>query len=141
MQGGFRDKPARAPGYDQAARSVACMAKTIENSKIKPVSMKSVGFYVLAPQSQIEKGLFADQLLKTNIREKISTRIKQYKNDLVTYTMLQRFDEEFIEPLLQEISIKSVKYEELIKCLDTDSKEKEKIWIYYKNCLKYNGLT
>jgi len=61
-----------APGYDQAARSVACMAKTIENSKIKPVSLKSLGFYVLAPQSQIEKELFADHLSKTNIREKIN---------------------------------------------------------------------
>ena len=53
-------KVSNAPNYDQATRTVACMAKTIEFSGREVDELDSVGFYVVAPKEQIEGHLFSN---------------------------------------------------------------------------------
>ncbi len=44
--------------YNQAARNVACIAEVLRKGNVKPSELSSLGFYVLAPASQIDEGIF-----------------------------------------------------------------------------------
>jgi len=48
--------------YDQAARNVACMAEVMARASVKPASLVSLSFVVLAPQYSIDKGTFANEI-------------------------------------------------------------------------------
>lgn len=67
-----------APDFDQAARNVACMVQVLSESGITCDSMRSMGFYVLAPQSQIDDGLFSKEMSKSSIKAKVIQRIDSY---------------------------------------------------------------
>jgi hypothetical protein len=41
--------------FDQAARSVACIAETLRRARRHPASLKRLGFYVLAPHTELVK--------------------------------------------------------------------------------------
>ena len=51
--------PVRMPRSDQAARNVARGGLALSESGIELTKMPSMGFYVLAPESQIASGVFA----------------------------------------------------------------------------------
>jgi hypothetical protein len=71
-----------APYFDQAARTVACMAEVLCNAKRRASQMKRLDFMVLAPGSSIDEGLFAEQMRKESIRNKVEQRVAEYKGDL-----------------------------------------------------------
>jgi len=65
--------------FDQAARNVACMAEVLSMPpKRSPSELTSLGFYVLAPKSQIDRGVFKKDLNRDPIREKVERRVKEY---------------------------------------------------------------
>ena len=70
-----------APFYDQTARIVACMAATLERSQKSVSDFESIGFYVMAPDSQIKQGVFGEQMTRKSIVEKVQRRIEQYQED------------------------------------------------------------
>jgi len=47
--------------FNQAARNVACIAEVICRAQISPSSLEKIGFFVIAPESQINDGVFAEQ--------------------------------------------------------------------------------
>jgi hypothetical protein len=53
-----------ADQFDQAVRTLACMAETLRPSGKPPEQWQSLGFHIVAPQSRIDRGLFADALSK-----------------------------------------------------------------------------
>ena len=57
--------------YDQAARSVACIAEAISLSGVEPGQIDNIGFFVLAPEVSIDQGKFNNQLSKSSIQEKL----------------------------------------------------------------------
>ena len=45
-----------AKNFDQAARTVSCIAEILRIKEVSPDKISHLGFYVLAPSEQIEKG-------------------------------------------------------------------------------------
>jgi len=65
--------------FDQAARSVACMAETLCTVRRKPDEMDDLRFYLAAPRHQIESGVFGDLLTLESIEAKVRRRAAEYE--------------------------------------------------------------
>ena len=65
-----------APNFHQAARNVGCMAETLRRASRPVGSYSSLGFFVLAPESQVAGGVFASQLTKRALRVELMIELK-----------------------------------------------------------------
>jgi hypothetical protein len=65
--------------FNQASRNIACIAEAICRAKISPDSFKKIGFYVIAPESQIHAGIFAEHLVPEKIHTIVSQRVSEYE--------------------------------------------------------------
>lgn len=68
-----------APGYDQAARTAACLVHIASKAKVEPSSLTHYGFYVVAPEAQIKAGVFASLVTKESIEEKVRRRAVRFE--------------------------------------------------------------
>jgi hypothetical protein len=94
----------RAPAFDQAARNVGCMAETLRRAG-QPMSLyKSLGFFVLAPASQIEAGVFSNQMTKDGIRSRLVERVQMYDGQS-KHLELQMWLDEWALPLADRIEL------------------------------------
>ncbi|MGD0424192.1 MAG: hypothetical protein ABSA92_12160 [Candidatus Bathyarchaeia archaeon] len=126
-----------APSYDQAARTVACMAKTIEQAE-KPIEdLTSVGFYVVAPVDRIENEVFAEQMKRQSIENKVRSRMDDFeKSD--TQSDFKKYREVFDE-LVQRIDLRCWSWEETVKAITTARpSQSDIIKRFYKQCQDYN---
>ena len=57
--------------YNQAARNVACIAEVLRRVDKNPMELSSLGSYVLAPKSQIDDGIFIQQMTRKHIKETV----------------------------------------------------------------------
>ena len=57
------------PNFDQAARSVACMAQVLSNAHRLPRDFSSLGFFVLAPRQKIDARKFSPALSLYSVPE------------------------------------------------------------------------
>jgi hypothetical protein len=128
----------RSPGFDQVARTVACMAKTIEDSRLSVNKVKDLGFYVVAPLDQILRGVFAEYMKTLNINDKVEARIEQYADDSEAYEKLLTWKKRYFEPVLNRIQLRSISWEETIERLTLISPEKATVREFYAKCLEYN---
>jgi hypothetical protein len=92
----------RVSTYDQAARTVDCMAKT---SRITLSNLDSIGFYLIAPEEQLRRGVFQRQMTHDAINEKVRLRMKQYDMDKVKTRQLEDWYERAYLPLIQRIDL------------------------------------
>lgn len=122
--------------YDQAARTMACIAWTIDQSGRSVSAIESLGFYVVAPEEQITKGLFSSQIMKSSIREKVERRIIGYSDEGKKYDELRVWYKEFFSPTLDNIDISCVSWESIIDKIDSAS-----IREFYDRCLRFNAQT
>lgn len=60
MFSGLSSRTKRAEGYDQAARNVACIANLLSLAGTTPENIQKLAFYLIAPQSQWDRGVFGD---------------------------------------------------------------------------------
>ena len=125
-----------APEFDQAARSVACMAHAMSVAKIPPSRMARLGFFVVAPASQIKRGVFASELTKDSLRMKVKQRIDTYK-DNAHYQWL--FD--WFLPVLGCIEVDTMSWESIGEAIETHDREAGQ-WFeeFYGHCLRYNRV-
>ena len=130
----------RAPFYDQAARTVACMASTLEHSRKQIGDLESLGFYVLAPESQINQGVFAEQMTRESIMRKVQQRIAQYDDG--KGARREWFDNTF-RPLVSRIDLACWSWENALKAIiEANPSEGNTIREFYDRCLIYNqGLS
>lgn len=120
--------------YNQAARNVACMAETLNRARINPDSLKSIGFYVLAPKIRIDEGVFKKHMNKTSIKDIVKRRVSEYSDDAKE----QWFKINFL-PLLDKIDIKEISWESLIGfILETDRETGDQLDKFYKKSFNYN---
>jgi len=120
--------------FDQAARNVACMTEVLSMPpKRSPSEFTSLGFYVLAPKSQIDRGTFKKDLNRDSIREKVERRVKKYEGEK---------DEWFLKyfiPTLDCMKIEARSWEELIDTIRIyDPNTIHELEEFYKLCLQYN---
>jgi len=116
--------------YDQAARSVACIAEVLKRADLSPRSFSQLGFYVLAPHDQIKARTFNRLLDKQSVKDKVNRRIFSYQGDL----------NDWFKPTLEVIDIRSISWEYVLDFVsENDSKIGESLIDYYSHCLTVNS--
>ena len=128
-----------APYYNQAARSIACIAEILRRADKSPVSMISVSFYVIAPQSQIERGFFSAELSKDSIRSVVEKRA--YEHDAKHKTDKIKWFQDWLVPTLEKADIQAISWENILLHLNrVDSDAGNDMDIFYKKCLRFNKI-
>jgi len=137
----LRPGTTNAPGYDQAARYVACMAYTLQRARRKASDFEQIGFYVLAPEQQIQRGIFRAALTEESIRARIEDRIRHYGDSV--RSRLENWRDEWAWPLLERMTregtLKCVAWETLIQAIsDKNAEEGELLRGFYEKCKEHN---
>ena len=115
-----------APGYDQAARNVACIAETLKRADIEPQRMERLAFFVAAPQEQIDRDVFGDIVTTESIRQRVQDRVGAYRGDRNEW-----FDQ-WLTPTLDAIDLGVLSWEKLLVGLDPSYRS------FYHQCLLHN---
>ena len=68
-----------APYFNQVARTVACMVEVAKRAKICPSQFEDIAFCVVAPKSQIGKGIFSEFMDKNHIQSTVEQRVSEYQ--------------------------------------------------------------
>jgi hypothetical protein len=122
-----------APYYDQAARSVACVAETLRRAERAPEKMEELAFILLAPQARLDDGIFEWDLALDAIRRKVRRRIEDYAGERDTWFR------EWFEPTWRRIEVRSLSWEEIIEVIAFHSLEDgHVIDSFYGQCLRFN---
>jgi hypothetical protein len=120
-----------AKTYDQAARNVACMAYMLGEANVDPKSLDRVAFFVIAPQDQIESGIFSELVMKKSVEAKVRERIAAYEGVHDAW-----FEAVFVHTL-ECIEVGTLSWEYVIDALPS-SQETEAIRRFYLECLQFN---
>jgi hypothetical protein len=120
--------------YNQAARNVACIAEVLKRGSRQPSKLSSLGFYVLAPECQIEEGVFRKYLKHGSIQETVLRRVSEY-NDLVK----EEWFENCFLPTLRTIDIRAFSWEELVRTvMEADPASGSDLTDFYNRCIAFN---
>ena len=120
--------------YNQAARYVACIAEVLRQADRRPPEMSRLGFYIVAPQSQIAKEVFTKHVSHSSIQEVVKRRVDEYGGEKRAW-----FDEWFL-PTFQCMDIQMMSWEALIDLIhERDPKFGEEMQGFYHLCLSFNG--
>lgn len=130
----LQEKVTNAKGYDQAARTVACMAWTIYESNRSVDDFESLGFYVIAPEERITKKTFTSKMEKTSIKERVNRRVRSYSKDEEKYKELQKWYEGFFIPTLDRIDRVCISWDSIIGKIGSSS-----IQNFYERCCIFNA--
>src|SRR4029077_20839642 len=98
-----------APYYDQAARSVACIAETLRRAERAPEEMEELAFFVLAPQARLDDGIFEWDLALDAIRRKVRRRVEDYAGERDPWFR------DWFEPTGRRIEVRGLSWEEVIE--------------------------
>jgi hypothetical protein len=130
-----------APEYDQASRTIACMATLLWDCG-KPIeSYEWLGFYLLAPEEQITAGVFEEMLDKRKIAKKVRARIVAYRSDPM-YDELRRWSGAAFLPLLNRMEVQVLPWEDVIKKIEeADPSLGIGVRRFYDSCLLHNRRT
>lgn len=124
--------------YDQAARSVACMAEALSEPRCAagPEQFETLGFHVVAPREQLASGVIDEHLRKDGIHAKVERRIREYGDG-----DYDRWFTEWFEPTLGAMDISSVSWEDVIDVIrGEDQAEGKAFEEFYECCLRHNGM-
>ena len=125
-----------APYYDQAARTVACMAEALKDAKKLPSEIEKLVFALIAPKERIQWRVFEELLSKKSIKTKVKKRISEYDEN--NRGKLDNWYKEWFKPTLEHIKIVEISWEELIgSILELNSEKGESIKSFYRKCLYY----
>ena len=119
--------------YDQAARNVACIVEMIRRAEISPEQMTRLGFYVLAPNAQIEAGKFATAMSKANIQQQIELRVQQYQGSK------DEWFRDWFCSIFPKVDVQTIAWESLIAFIyAADPQYGGELQDFYERCLVYN---
>lgn len=122
-----------APYYDQAARTLGCMAETLRKARRSPKKMESLGFVVLAPERSIQEGLFDEAMDPQSILAKVRRRVAAYEGERDDWLS------EWFVPMLDNTQIQTVSWEQVAERMKSEDIETAKVINgFYQRCLQYN---
>jgi hypothetical protein len=131
--GGLSPGVAHAGYYDQAARTVACMSEVLRRAGRHPSTMTGLGFYVLAPASQIERGFFARAMAKESLLEKVRQTSRGLRG------AKDQWFERWFRPTWEMIDIGCLSWEEIIAVIqEKEPSAGAAIAHFYEYCLRFN---
>jgi len=131
--------------YNQAARYIACIAEILKRAKMDPMEMASVSFYVIAPKSQIEKGLFSAELSKESIISIVERRAyeydRAYEHDAERKHNKIKWFQDWFVPTLEKTDVQSISWEDILLHLNNvDPEVGNELGIFYEKCRHYNKI-
>lgn len=133
LEGALSSGAKNAPYFDQVARTVACMARLLEISKIRPDAMAALSYHVIAPANRISQGVFDKQLDKDSILDKVRHRAEVFG------AVHRSWIASWFEPALERMTISALSWEELISTVRVADKPSGlRLKEFYGQCLKYN---
>ncbi len=122
-----------APFYDQAARSVACLAEILRRADREPSKLDDLAFLVLAPQARIDDGVFARDTAPDAIRRKVRRRVDEYGGERDAWFR------DWFEPTLALVEIRCLGWEEVIEAIAFHSPATGQfVDSFYGKCLHFN---
>ena len=120
--------------YNHAARNVACMAEVIRRADIEPRAFGTVGFYVVAPKSRIDEGVFSAHMNSASVRETVERRVREYGDE-----EKEAWLENWFLPVLEVAKIQEISWEEIVEYVAGESSsDGGMIQDFYGKCLEYN---
>ena len=133
MFSGLSKRTTHAPGYNQAARSVACMAHLIGSAHLDPAILTSLGFFVVAPKEQIEAGVFSDKMDRASLESVVRARAMNYQPPKAEW-----FEERFL-PALDAMRTDCISWEDLVSFIKSQDKTfGHDLEAFYCRCLEFN---
>ena len=122
-----------APCFDQAARSVACMAEVLRRSDREPSAMDDLAFLILAPRARIDDGVFARDTALEAIRRKVRRRVEEYGGERDAWLR------DWFEPTLDRVDVRCLAWEDVIETIAFhDPDAGQLIDSFYGKCLHFN---
>lgn len=122
-----------APYFDQAARSVGCVAETLRRAGREPAAVDDLAFLVIAPQARIDDGIFAWDTSVDAIRRKVRRRVEDYAGERDAWF------HDWFEPTLRRIDVRCLSWEDVVDVISFRSAEAgQLIDSFYGKCLQFN---
>jgi len=91
----------------------------------------NLGFYVLAPYSQIKAGTFGDLITEDSIKRKVKARISVYEGTFDAWF------EKTVLPMLARLKLGILAWESVLDALPI-TVETRQMREFYETCLKFN---
>jgi hypothetical protein len=122
-----------APTYDQAARTVACLAEVLRRAGRRPDEVEALGFVLIAPQARIDEGTFAEELAQASIGRKVRRRVDDYAGARDAW-----FEEWFV-PTLDRCVVRAIGWESVAETIAFhDPAGGQTIDSFYGKCLHFS---
>ena len=122
-----------APSYDQAARTVACVAEVLRRVERDSASVDDLAYLILAPQARIDDGVFAWETSAESIHRKVRRRVEEYAGERDAWFT------DWFEPTLRRIELRCLSWEDVIEVVAFhDTESGQFIDSFYGKCLRYN---
>lgn len=119
--------------FDQAARNVACMVEVLKRTNRLPGNTAYLGFYLLAPRFQIERGVFNAQMNREGIKQKVKLRVQDYEG------IKDDWYNQWFEPIFEQIKIGVLSWDEIIETIEKyDRGSGSSLKQFYERCLEFN---
>ena len=110
------------------------MAEVLCRASAPPAAFGSLGFYVIAPVSRIDEGVFSDYMGKDSIRDTVQRRVSEFDD-----AEKDKWLEEWFLPTLATADIRCMSWEELLDVIEKhDPAEVAELGKFYAKCLKFN---
>jgi hypothetical protein len=125
--------------YDQAARNVACIAEVLCRAERRPQDMKSLAFFVIAPESQISLGLFRSEMTKESIAGKVARRVAEYEP--MRRSAKEQWLRTWFLPTLDSIEVNCLSWEAILEHLwKIAGYDVIDLKTFYSECLNFNKI-
>jgi hypothetical protein len=122
-----------APYYDQAARTVACLAEILRRAEREPDQLDELAFLILAPQARVDDGVFAAATEPDAIHRKVRRRVHEYGGPRDDWF------HDWFGPTLRQVAIRSLSWEDTIDIIAFhDPETGQLIDSFYGHCLRFN---
>ena len=133
----LRKTTQNADNYDQAVRTLGCMAESLRRSGKFPEQWQSLGFYVIAPKGQIDRGLFNEAMHKDHVLKGIHDRIEGFDSD--SPGEMKDWEGRWVKPLLERVHMECLTWEHTIeKVEEHDPALGRDVRIFYDRTLEFN---
>ncbi len=122
-----------APGFDQAARTIACMAEILRRADRRPEDVADLSFLILAPRARIDDGVFARDTDPASILAKVRRRAEAYGPDREAWLA------EWFEPTLARLDLRCLAWEDLVETVAFhEPADGQVLDAFYGKCLHFN---
>jgi hypothetical protein len=122
--------------YDQAARTVGCIAEVLLQANRPPGAMAELAFYVIAPRCRIQAGVFAAEVNPQSVERKVQRRVGEYGGARNNW-----METAFVPVMQRPITIDCLAWEDVIaRIRDRDPQAGGAIDEFYQRCLCFNQL-